>query len=88
MRGARWAREGSHFRRNQEWRCEMRGPCSTQLPITHKKERALKEMSLLSPFKRLFRRDQERKKKKKMLPPHQFPSLEEKRKKKQPTKVS
>lgn len=26
--------------------------------------------------------------KKKMLPPHQFPSLEEKRKKKQPTKVS
>lgn len=65
MRAARWAREGSHFRRNQEWRCEMRGPCSTQLPITHKKERALKEMSLLSPFKRLFRKDQERKKKKK-----------------------
>lgn len=75
MRAARWAREGSHFRRNQEWRCEMRGPCSTQLPITHKKERALKEMSLLSPFKRLFRKDQERKKKKKnaSTPPISFP---------------
>lgn len=84
MRAARWAREGSHFRRNQEWRCEMRGPCSTQLPITHKKERALKEMSLLSPFKRLFRKDQEREKKKKCFHPANFLPLKKRERKSNP----